>query len=236
MNNQFFGDERDFYKYALLRILSNKGKCSIAVCWLLTTGSRKGGNELAYLHNDDYRQKDEELFDFLYEHICDKKIRDVSVMNNKIILRAKFFADKFPSGGNERWKYWENFIKEYDTSELLFLDADTGIMPPSREKRKNSRNEGNEYIRKEEIEYLWVNCKNSSLMIFQYFSPMLPSEKRQKRHEDIMTKLKNIGGQVNIFCLHRCTVAYYFMIRKKHNKIYDGINFAKKELGFIKHD
>ncbi len=23
MNNQFFGDERDFYKYALLRILSN---------------------------------------------------------------------------------------------------------------------------------------------------------------------------------------------------------------------
>ncbi len=236
MNNQFFGDERDFYKYALLRILSKKGKCSIAVCWLLTTGIRKGGSELAYLCNSDYRQKDEELFDFLHEHICDKEIRDVSVMNNKIICRAKFFADEFPLSGYKRDEYWKKFIKEHGTNELLFFDADTGIMPPSREKRKNSKNEENEYIRKEEIEDIWVNCKQSSLMIFQYFSPMNPSKKQQERHEDIMTKLRNIDEQANIFCLHRCTVAYYFMIRKNHNKIYDGINFAKKELGFIKHD
>ncbi len=236
MNNQFFGDERDFYKYALLRILSNDGKCSIAVCWLLTTGSRKGGNELAYLHNDDYRQKDEKLFDFLHECVYDKKNRNVKVMNNKIICGAEFFADEFPLSGYKRNEYWKKLIKEHGTNELLFFDADTGIMPPSYEKRKNSKNEENEYIRKEEIECLWVNCKKSSLMIFQYFSPRSPSEKRQERHEDIVTKLKNIDGRVNIFCLHRCNVAYYFMIRKKHNKICDRINFAKKELGFIKHD
>ncbi len=231
MNNQFFGDERDFYKYALLRILSDGGKCQIAVCWLLTTCGRNGGGELAYLRNGDYyRQKDEKLFNFLHEHICDKKIRDVTVMNNKIIPRAKFFVDEFSLDEEGRKKYWDKFIKEYNKNKLLFFDADTGINP------KYPGNRKDEYIREYEIKNLWTECDISSLMIFQYFRLAFGCDQTQKRHKDIMASLMNIDKQAKVLCLYKRPVAYYFIIRKGHNEICDRINFAKKELGFEEYD
>ncbi len=232
MNNQFFGDVRDFYKYALLRILSNSGKCSIAVCWLLTTDSKKGGNELAYLHNDNYRQKDEKLFDFLHECVY-KKNRNVKVMNNKIICGAEFFADDFPLSGYKRNEYWEKFIKEHGTNDLLFFDVDTGIMPKG---GASKNNEENEYIRECEIKYLWTKCDKSSLMIFQFFYLSFNSTQTQDRHKKLMLKLRKVDEQAKIFCLYKSPVAYYFMIRKGHNEICDRINSANIDnLGFEKH-
>ncbi len=232
MNNQFFGDERDFYKYALLRILSNGGKCPIAVCWLLTTDLRKGGGEIAYLRNSDYRQKDKDLFDFLYKCIYERKNCDVSAVG-EIIPHAKFFADEFPLGKYKRKEYWEKFIEEHGKNELLFFDADTGIMP---EGGASKNNEENEYIREDEIEHLWARCEESSLMIFQFFWLPFNSPQTQDRHKKLMMKLRKIDEQANIFCLYKRPVAYYFMMRNGHNEICDRINFAKKELGFEEYD
>ena len=55
MNNQFFGDERDFYQYALLHILA--------------------GGKLDYLQSDNDREKciDTELFDFSRRWVCDER-------------------------------------------------------------------------------------------------------------------------------------------------------------------
>ena len=232
MNNQFFGDERDFYKYALLRILSNGGKCPIAVCWLLTTGIRNGGSKLAYLRNSNYRQKDKDLFDFLYKCIYERKDCDVSVVD-EIIPCAEFFADEFPLGRYKRKEYWEKFIEEHGKNKLLFFDADTGIMP---EDGASKNNEENEYICKCEIKYLWARCEESSLMIFQFFRLSFNSLQTQDRHKKLMLKLRKVDEQAKIFCLYKSPVAYYFMIRKGHNEICDRINSANiDDLGFEKH-
>ncbi len=228
MNNQFFGDVRDFYKYALLRILSNSGKCSISVCWLLTTECRNGGGKLGYLcKNDenDYKQKDKDLFNFLHDYICKKQIRNVNVMG-EIIHGAEFFADEFPLDEGCREKYRKKFIKKHGENKLLFFDPDTGIRPNS-----IRNHEENEYIRKCEIKNLWDECKTSSLMIFQYLHIPLKPNINHIRHAYIMRELKDIDEQANIFCLYIDKIAYYFMIRNEHNEICDRIHFAKKSVG-----
>jgi hypothetical protein len=36
MKNQYFGDENDYKKYGLLRMLAGEVKMKTAVCWMLT--------------------------------------------------------------------------------------------------------------------------------------------------------------------------------------------------------
>ena len=55
MNNKHFGDDKDFYKYALLRILSRRFK--IGVCWMLTPEKKNkdksnDGGVYKYLENN----------------------------------------------------------------------------------------------------------------------------------------------------------------------------------------
>lgn len=232
MNNQFFGDKRDFYKYALLRILADGGKMPVSVCWLLTSCGRKGGGELAYLRNGKNKDKDEELFNFLYKCVCVRNCRDINeVEKHKIIPRAKFFACEFPADNAKRQKYWDKFVKECGGGELLFFDPDTGIMPD------NPGNSADEYIRMDEIKKIWERCEKSSLMIFQYYRMHFDTEQTKARHGKIKRQLGEIGGQARVICRYNHPVAYYFLIRKNHEKsLINKIDRAAEKLGFYKHD
>ena len=222
MNNQFFGDERDFYKYALLRVLSDGGKNSIGVCWLLTECGTSGGDKLGYLRSDSYKMKDPELFCFLRNCICEQKIRDVSVMDDKIIPGAKYFSQSFPAWG-DRVCYFEQAAQELGGSVFLFIDPDTGIHPKSLKGAKfpngHLGEKENQYIRSEEIERMWKGCEESSLVIFQFFHPANGKVKNEKRLREIMQKLECKYKPAFAFCCYQFPVAYYFMLRAEHKGI-----------------
>ena len=228
MNNQFFGDERDFYKYALLRILAGGGDLSIGVCWMLTKCGKTGGGKLAYLREGRAEQeKDPELHKFLHHWICKEKIRDVQKVDKKIIPGAEFFDDSFPPFEPERTAYWKKFIDAHGARCLLFFDPDTGIKPD------NPKNAADEYIRMGEIERIARECEDSSLIIFQYFNPKAGKEQNATRREKIIDELKCIAGYGKVVCLSEGDVSYYFLIRKAHEElIIPRIATAEKELGF----
>ena len=234
MNNQFFGDERDFYKYALLRILAGGGDLSIGVCWMLTKCGKTGGGKLAYLREGRAEQeKDPELHKFLHHWICKEKIRDVQKVDKKIIPGAEFFADEFLICESKRKSYWKKFIDAHGARCLLFFDPDTGIKPD------NPKN-ADEYIRMGEIERIARECEDSSLIIFQYFRFPLESASDKKRaieqfcrHKNIIKQLREMDGKARVLCLYKHPVSYYFLIRKAHEElIIPRIATAEKKLGF----
>ena len=67
MKNQYFGDEFDYIKYALLRRLSLCGETATAVCWMMTPDDDgQDGRLTNYIEeHTKWRKLDPTLFDRL---------------------------------------------------------------------------------------------------------------------------------------------------------------------------
>ena len=232
MNNQFFGDERDFFKYALLRILAACG-LPIGVCWLLTGGCRKGGGELAYLRDGKLRDMDAGLFDFLRDHVCVKGIRNVQILEKaRMIPDAIFFSNVFPLGTDKRMRFFEELFSQFSERQLVFFDPDTGICP------SNPGNSADEYVRWDELRLVGERLPDSSIMVFQYFRMPWDNKQTKKRRAEISAELRRIGGERSaVFALWRRPIAYYFVIRPEHERrLLKGVCRACRILGFEKCD
>jgi hypothetical protein len=93
MQNRYTGDIGDYSKLGLLRALQSAG-FSIGLNWYLTPDEthNSDGHHVGYLHQDEYRACDEELWLCLKE-IVDGEKRQVHNMENDAILKAAFFSD-----------------------------------------------------------------------------------------------------------------------------------------------
>lgn len=230
MNNQFFGDERDVYKYALLRALARDG-LRIGVCWLLTEGCRNGGGVTAYLRDENSCQArtDRKLFNFLQHWVCRKQKRDVRLMENageNIIPKAKYFRDVFPE--DDRGDYFAKMTKRFADCDLVFFDPDKGMFP-----RTKTRNPFDEYIQFGELAECWQQIPHASFMVFQYFYLEFTYHQTQKQHAGILKQLKKAtSSDAEICVIWRKPVAYYFLIRKQNCALLKKITEAANKCGF----
>ena len=217
MNNQFFGDERDFFKYALLRILAACG-LPVGVCWLLTEGCRKGGSKINYLCGGELRHMDSVLFDFLRDCVCVKGRRDVSILEQSgIIPGAKFFNAIFPCDTIGQDGFFKDMIESFSGCGLIFFDPDIGVLVPGKGPSKN--NYADEYIRWKYLQAVEKKLE-SSLMFFQFFYPQAKREDVEKRQKEIFRLLREMGGENDaVFALWKRPVAYYFLARSKHKAL-----------------
>ena len=227
MNNQFFGDERDFFKYALLRILAACG-LPVGVCWLLTEGCRNGGGKLAYLRSGKLRHLDPELFQFLSDCVCVKGERDIRVLEESgIIPDANFFSRVFPCE-NGRSEYFDAMVACFSDRDLVFFDPDIGMLLPNQ--KPSRRGAEDEYVSCDELHFVGKRLE-SSLVLFQ-FMPR-GREQAMARHKQIMEILRGIGGEnAEVASLWRWPVAYYFVIRPRNKReMLKGIERARIVLG-----
>ncbi len=93
MKNQYFGDENDYRKYGLLRVLTNRGSLGTGICWLLTDpDSRNDGGRISYLTMPStWQQHDPNLYDALVQIVRVDRCRDVARANDPSILRGMIF-------------------------------------------------------------------------------------------------------------------------------------------------
>lgn len=139
MKNQYVGDINDFCKYGLLRVLTERGRHSTTVAWMLTPDdSSAHGGKLAYLsHPDRWRSRDPELFDFLAVSMADGQARTVATIETSIVMPgAQFVAEYVPRGPDMRAAYFGRLLRAAADSELIFFDPDNGLevasCPPGR--------------------------------------------------------------------------------------------------------
>ncbi len=248
MNNRFFGDEGDFYKYCLLRVLAREG-FRIGVCWLFTEGEKNGGGEIGYLRGENarrHRDKDPELFDFLRDALLAQKRRDISLLEKAragggIIPGAMYFRDVFPH--RERENYFRKMLAEFGESggaDLIFLDPDTGIY---HRKSPAPERQMDEYIRWEEIERVFRGGGARSLAVFQWFrNPFWRNDGTPldsiAHHNGILANLRDIcGGEAHLRMIRRRHFACYFLMRERHRAACaKSVARAGDALGFSPHD
>ncbi len=194
MKNQYFGDVKDYYKYGLLRWLSQGGKISTSVCWMLTKPeNNKQGMDVGYLSNiAQFRACDEDLFNYLScvvpvalkldiynESDSDKRFDMINVLINNCnvekieksgrLLNTKFNSLDldFPSkdwfyledrNRFESGRYFQQFEKISQNSDLVFFDPDNGL-------EVKTMKEYSKYLFFDEITHFYPRC---SILIFQY--------------------------------------------------------------------
>ena len=231
MNNQFFGDERDFYKYALLRALA-LNDLRIGVCWLLTQCEGKPDkNAHKYLCTKSkcLADTDEPLFRFLHHWVCRKQRWNIRLMENKfngeyIIPHAKYFRGDFSQ--NDRARYFAKTTQRFADCDLVFFDPDIGMLPQNPEYKEDR------YIQFDEIEECWRKIPGASFMIFQYYRCFC-SDQSQKLHAQRWEKLKAIAPDAEVYAIWKYPVVYYFLMRKPHSTLLRKINTAARKCGFV---
>jgi hypothetical protein len=234
MNNQHFGDINDFYKYAILRILQEKGeskKTKLFVVWMMTNE-----DNLGYLRdeNSDLRNLDEKLFNFLKENLINEKRKlDISLIENSNLLpRDCFFESSIKLGKeprklgkevpskNKRKDWLNEILEKANGKEIVFLDPDTGIEPP-RAKLSKKGIRWKEYILWEELRQLWQN--GHSFLIYQHSTRGKKSEfKRRLKNgfkKEVFQKtgrnplfIKLIKGQI------KKPTAYFILVAQEKHK------------------
>lgn len=132
MKEQYFGDIRDFIKYALLREFALSG-VKVGVCWLMTEDDAStDGNKNAYLTDTRYRDIDPELFSALRILTPLRGIQRLRAFEEADLIRgATYQTEIVPASPAERASYFEKTRESFADRDLVFFDPDNGLTPPS---------------------------------------------------------------------------------------------------------
>ena len=169
MQNRYTGDIGDYSKLGLLRALQSAG-FSIGLNRYLTPDEthNSDGRHVDYLHQDEYRACDPDLWLGL-KAIVDGKHREVRYMENDGILQATFFSDCLDFRGMRKAKRIERraewFAKSLDVmarKDIVCVDPDNGLVVPSAKGRPKE----NKYVLPEELARYYA--QGSTVVYYQH--------------------------------------------------------------------
>jgi hypothetical protein len=210
MKNQYFGDINDFFKYLLLRTLSEDLK--IGLCWMLTPDDRsKDGKHVSYFkRRPTLRHRDIELFDWLERCLHNSRPRAVSLMqDHKILPNVSFFTELLFDGVQKREAYFTAMFDQFNAMDLIFFDADNGLAPRScRPGKKGS----SKYLFASEAAIAF--SRGHSLLIYQHFA-------RQERSlfvKETASKILDSTGAKEIYSIRSPHVVFLLVPHAQHSK------------------
>ena len=201
MQNKYFGDIHDFYKYYLLKRISGHFSLGIHWCLVPNENSKDGNKKLTEKEN----RKDPKLFGILNGSI-NKNIENIKPYFSK----TKYFEDileKYHLNGIYQKNAFEKLFKQ----DIIFFDPDNGFEVLTTNNKNRFK-----YLSYDVIEKYWLN--GNSMIIYQHL-------KRDKNYLDEIiqkiTELLNIHKIGYINTVRRGHVDYIFIIQKKHRLIHD---------------
>jgi hypothetical protein len=170
MKHQYFGDENDYRKYGLLRVLTQEGGLSLGIFWMLTQDDhRSDGRFTSYLNNLTYRRHDPELFDALKRAMASGHRHLSHVENEQILPGARFFDELVPDDTSSRRAVFQRALEQLSGVDLIFFDPDNGLEVPS---KPRGRRDSCKFLFWDEVRAAYA--AGHSLLIYQHF----PREER----------------------------------------------------------
>jgi hypothetical protein len=210
MKNQYFGDENDYHKYGLIRILSDHGKFSTGICWMLTPDDgRNDGRFTDYLRKpSNWRHHDPELYDALIQIVTNEKHRNVLMADSPDVLPSMKFHDvPLGDGLDERKEYFRKTMEKLWGVDLLFFDPDNGLETQSTPiGRKNS----SKYIYWNEIQESFH--AGHSLLVYQHF----PRISRDRFTENLAKEFSYHTRSMEIHAYATSRVVFFLVPQLKH--------------------
>lgn len=192
MKNQYFGDKHDFRKYGLLRALITNTNLRLGICWMLTSNDTgNDGNFRDYLDNQNNRQFDPILFNWLNENVNIQN-RRVELLEGTELLgpNTVFYSPLLTDDINDRIQYMNKANDEFLHCDLVFFDPDNGMEVQS---KPIGRRNSNKYLYWQEATNFYFNKK--SLLIYQHFP-------RRNRNEFINECVNAVHNYMPRSCVH----------------------------------
>jgi len=214
MQNKYFGDKHDFYKYFLLNHISKYYSLGIHWCLVPDENSNDGNKIITNKEKD----LDANLFCLLKES------------GNKDIKKIKpYFSNKIKYFDTVLQDYFLNSIYQKDAfdklskQDIIFFDPDNGLEVSS----TNNKNKF-KYLSYDVVGKFWEN--GNSMIIYQHLG-----RDRMSLEDKIgkITKLLKCNKIGNINIVRKENVDYIFIIQKKHYLLHDIIaDFVNKNNGY----
>jgi hypothetical protein len=210
MQNKYFGDIHDFYKYYILKRISEHFSLGINWCLVQDDKSKDGNKKLSVKENN----KDQKLFGILNKF----KNRDVSNIKPYFPPKTKYY-NELHQEYHLKNIYTKNSFEKLSKQDIVFFDPDNGLEVLS----TNNKNKF-KYLSYDTLEIFWNN--GNSIIVYQHMSRDKKSlENKIKK----ITELLNCYKIGNINIVRNKFVDYIFIIQKKHYLLHDIIaDFVNK--------
>ncbi len=212
MKPQYFTDQRDYFKYSIVRhLLAHDFSC--AICWMLTPNvDRPAGQMKDYLEDpNNWRDRDPAVFDFLRaQYLTDNPdVHSTQDDPTSPIARCRFHWPPFPQDMDERPAYFHAAIQEAAASSFIFVDPDIGPAPPS----LRSHDLGDAHITPAEIAH--IQRHGFSVLVF-HFLKRIPS-RRAGQVATTQQRLALEAPTAVVRALRTEDLAFYFVLQPDHD-------------------
>jgi hypothetical protein len=210
MKAQYFGDENDYRKYALLRLLAKSGGFKIGICWMLTPADeRSNGGKRSYVqHPAKWRAFDPDLFDLMATVKPKPGLVDLlRIEREGLIPGAKFFNEVIPDPRGERVAFHQACLSAFNGCDLVFFDPDNGLDVLSLPKgRKNS----GKFVFRDEISDHYAVGR--SILCYQHFAREHRPTFLSKTAGDLSLALPS----ASVWCFQTAHVAFFLGAQPGH--------------------
>lgn len=207
MNKQFLGDERDLFKFDLIKeIIQGISKIEFFTYIPMLTDNdyrRENHGNKRNLKDAKAGSNNELLIDFLEEYknipIKDRTFYQIKRYFKELDIDTEFYQENEIFNNANRFQYFKNIPYDLLSKSLIFIDPDTGLQP------KKSLDE--KHILYWEVSYLYEKMdKDSLLMIYQH-------KLHEKRFFSNVKKiLKTNIGDSPIYISDK-SVAFFFLTK-----------------------
>lgn len=230
MKNQYFGDNRDLFKYDLIEFILNNNKNSsnnrFTFIPMLTKNKGSDGNKI---HNPIAGRENKVLREFL-EECRDKNRKNIAEIktyfnsnhNIQLIIYGEHRKNEYFSHKN-RAEYFKKIDDTLLSNPLIFVDPDNGLEV----KRSNEK-----HLLYSEVRRLYERMNgNSILMIYQHF----PRENHRAYCERRCNELKEKVGDLPILISDNEII--FFLLTKNRemkNQLAEKITNYKKYYTYLK--
>ncbi len=210
MKNQYFGDKKDIFKFSvcfkLFEVL--KEESLRRFIWVLM-----------YTPNENYNlpwidKRVEEFFNNIVKRVC--RIYELFNKFNKEI-DVEVISERFDifvrEGKEKRFEYFKYVCNRLSDNTLILIDPDTGIALYDKNNKNKNYEKSEKHILKEELERLYENLDDSSvLIIFQH-------KHRDESMDDFVFKLRKfLSGNLSKFLILGWEEAVMIILFKDNNK------------------
>jgi len=205
MQNKYFGDKHDFYKYYFLKEITKD--YSLGIHWCLNNRIEENNNDGKFKLTEKEKRKDEILYNLLVKY----RHKDI-----------KYIEPYFP----KKTKYYKTLLKEYylehiyedeaiewlKTQDIIFFDPDNGI-----EVKTMTNEEKNKFVTYRLLIKYWNMGK--SLIIYQH-----ERGNRHQTEEKIKILFELVKKQANVIKVIKGSVTFICFIQgDKHYIVKDEI-------------
>jgi hypothetical protein len=214
MQNHFFGDINDYYKYGLLRLLSGFGQKKIGVCWMLRPDDApKLGQKTHYLDDPHtWRRYDPDLFDCLRKSVKDDGDRNVKRLEaSNLLPSATFYSEILTDPGMQRQSYFTEVYRRFSGVDLIFFDPDTGLEV---KRPKIGNKDSSKFLYWHEVAKAFQ--RGHSLLIIQFFLGVTAGAISEK-----VRALSEATQAQRIYVFRAGGVVFFLCAQKEHFGFFD---------------